>query len=58
MKKPTKKEMKIIDLAVEGLHTDGGHHKQHYLEKILEAVTGLSLDEIRRQVGHESGVAA
>ena len=31
---------KIKDLCLEGLCTDGGHHKQYYLEEILR-LTGL-----------------
>lgn len=30
---------KIINLSVEGLCCDGGHHKQYYLEEILKLVT-------------------
>lgn len=31
--------MKIIELCFDGLHEDGGHHKQWYLEEILKTVT-------------------
>jgi len=31
--------VKIIELCFEGLHEDGGHHKQWYLEEILKVVT-------------------
>ena len=26
----------VIELALDGLNTDGGHHKQYFLERILE----------------------
>ena len=35
----------IIQLCFEGLHCDGGHHKQWYLEKILERVTSPQMFE-------------
>ncbi len=27
---------KVIELCLDGLYTDGGHHKQWYLERILQ----------------------
>ena len=33
-----KKKEKIKKLCIDGLQTDGGHHKQWYLEKILKKV--------------------
>jgi len=56
MKKPTKKELELIDLAVRGLYTDGGHHKQYYLEQIILKITGFPIDEVRKQIGHEPGM--
>lgn len=35
--------------AVEGLLTDGGHHKQWYLERILEAL-GYDLIQIQNEL--------
>lgn len=37
---------RAIQYAVSGLLTDGGHHKQWHLERILESL-GVSLDELR-----------
>lgn len=31
-----KLKSKLIALCLDGLYTDGAHHKQYYLEKILE----------------------
>ena len=43
---------KIVDLAIDGLLTDGAHHKQWYLEKILIAA-GEDLDNIRRMLNFD-----
>ena len=37
---------KALHLAHIGLFVDGGHHKQWFLESILEAL-GVDLDELR-----------
>lgn len=37
------------ELAVDGLLTDGGHHKQWYLEEIIKAL-GMDLDTIREDL--------
>jgi len=37
---------KAQELAVDGLFTDGGHHKQWYLERVLEAL-GVDLQAMR-----------
>jgi len=39
---------KIKDLCIEGLEADGGHHKQWYLERILEEL-GHDLEELRKK---------
>ena len=31
-------ELEVMELAIEGLFTDGGHHKQWFLEQILRSV--------------------
>ena len=43
---------KIKKLAIDGLCTDGGHHKQWYLEEILKAL-GHNLEVVRRGVNEE-----
>ncbi len=40
----------IEQLITEGLQTDGGHHKQWYLEQIAVAL-GINLDGIQREPG-------
>jgi hypothetical protein len=39
----------IADLVCEGVQTDGGHHKQWYLEQVAEKL-GIELEE------HEEGI--
>ena len=41
---------KIVDLAIEGLLTDGGHHKQWYLEQILLVARGGPFDDLRAEL--------
>jgi len=38
LNKRERKEKKIRELCVEGLNTDGAHHKQWYLEEILKVL--------------------
>ena len=50
----------ILDLVVEALLTDGAHHKQWYLERILVALMGEErageiLEKLRRE-GCEPGI--
>lgn len=40
---------KAIQLVVSGLLTDGGHHKQWFLERIAEAL-GYSVDYLREKL--------
>ena len=39
---------KAKDLAIDGLFTDGAHHKQWYLEQILETL-GINLDQLAEE---------
>ena len=39
---------KAKELATNGLQTDGGHHKQWYLEEILKALD-VDLEELRKK---------
>ncbi len=51
--KEEEKEVSYIDeLIIEGLMTDGEHHKQWYLEQVLLRL-GIDVTEL----GHEPGVA-
>jgi len=43
---------KIRNLVEDGLQTDGGHHKQWYLEQIGEVI-GIDIDKEM----HEEGIA-
>ncbi len=51
---------KVRQLAISGLLTDGGHHKQWFLERILEAL-GYDLaqiyDELQHDYDWEEGIA-
>lgn len=40
---------------LEGLHTDGGHHKQWYLEMILRRISSR-YDELKSLSGWEDGI--
>lgn len=42
-------ESEIKELCIDGLLTDGGHHKQWYLEQILIKL-GYDLKEIRKEL--------
>ena len=42
------------DLIIEGLRTDGAHHKQWYLERLADLL-GLDLGPLRD--GYEEGIA-
>ena len=38
----------VLDLILDALHTDGGHHKQWYLEVIAKLLIGeITLEAIR-----------
>lgn len=52
-----KKITSIKDLIVDGLLTDGGHHKQWYLEKILEKL-GFNVEQLRAEHGWDGGIAS
>ncbi len=43
---------------IDGLHTDGGHHKQWYLELILQLIcTNEEYEKIKETEGWEEGIA-
>lgn len=54
----TEFELNEIEVAlVNGLQTDGGHHKQYYLEKALRWVIGPdALDELKEREDWEDGI--
>jgi hypothetical protein len=48
----------VINLCIEGLRTDGGHHKQWYLEHILLAmIPKEKWDELKRKKDWKKGIA-
>ena len=51
------KVAEIESLALEAIQTDGGHHKQWYLEKILEMCGWEDPKELQRIYPHEEGIA-
>lgn len=46
---------KIISLCTDALQTDGSHHKQWYIEQIMETA-GFNIELWRNQIGWEAGV--
>lgn len=48
----TAPELNLKELITEGLIVDGAHHKQWYLERILE-VLGFDVDNIRQTLEAE-----
>jgi hypothetical protein len=48
---------RVVSLCVEGLTTDGGHHKQWYLEQILRSISGARYHEFKREHEWEKGIA-
>jgi len=48
----------LQEICVEGLCTDGGHHKQWYLEKILKKLMEPSVfEKLRKHLDWEGGIA-
>jgi hypothetical protein len=47
---------KVVNLAIDGLLVDGGHHKQWYLEEILKTF-GVNLNELQKECEFEKGIA-
>jgi hypothetical protein len=48
----------IVKLCTDALTTDGGHHKQWYLEKILLFVTGShAWNHLKKRHEWEDGIA-
>lgn len=49
----------LIEVCIEALTTDGGHHKQWYLEQILLTLVGkVEWDELKRRHDWEKGIPA
>lgn len=52
-------KLSMVELIIDGLQTDGGHHKQWYLEQILiELVGKKKIKEMKEYYGDwEEGIA-
>ncbi|MBA7624550.1 hypothetical protein ES703_31959 [subsurface metagenome] len=46
----------VESIALEAIQVDGGHHKQWYLEKILE-LCGWDSEQLQKIYPHEEGIA-
>lgn len=59
MRKRNRSRSLAWELALDGLHVDGGHHKQWYLEEIAKALgsTEEELAKMREDTFYESGIA-
>lgn len=52
-----KKREKLVSLCMEGMTTDGAHHKQWYLEEILKLLIGeKAFNGVFRDLEGEYGV--
>lgn len=52
-----KSKNKIIELILDGLNTDGDHHKQWYLEEILKKIVGKKkFNALKEDTDWEKGV--
>lgn len=54
------KETRILEFVIDGLLTDGAHHKQWYLEQILTTIWGSTeyiRDLLKEKYNWESGTA-
>lgn len=47
-------QLKVLHLALEGLEVDGEHHKQWYLERIVET---LGCKKLLISLGSKKGIA-
>ena len=48
---------RIIELLKDGLQTDGGHHKQWYLNEVLKLVDLEIAQDVERHWTHDYGIA-
>jgi len=46
----------ITDLTIDALNTDGAHHKQWYLWRILEAINPKAHEILIKTYGKEDGI--
>jgi len=49
---------RVLQMVIEGLEEDGGHHKQYFLEKILKELVGQEeFNMAKNDLEWESGIA-
>jgi hypothetical protein len=48
---------RIIELLKDGLQTDGGHHKQWYLNEVLKLVDLEIAQDVEGHWTHDGGIA-
>lgn len=60
MKALTKKDIdQMKELLLDGLVYDGGHHKQYYLEQVLQIITTKKeFTEFQKEYHWEEGIPA
>jgi hypothetical protein len=46
----------LAELALEGLTTDGAHHKQWYLEKMLKLLTPNDYEKTKEEFNWDEGI--
>jgi len=51
-----KKDSSIEELCIKGLCTDGGHHKQWYLEQILDKVAHTKIEKLKEENHWDEGI--
>jgi len=53
----TEKQVKLIEILLDGLTIDGGHHKQWYLEQALKSLTTeFDFNELKSSIDWEEGI--
>ena len=49
---------RLEELCIDALLTDGAHHKQWYIEQILEIAIGcIKFDKAKKHIGWDDGIA-
>ena len=56
LKAASDRESAVERLAIKGLHTDGAHHKQWYLEQILDYVASRKTRDMMICADWEPGI--
>ena len=48
---------RIIELIMDGLQTDGAHHKQWYLNEVLKILDSEIAKDVEEHWTHDGGIA-